>query len=247
MNKLMCHVVAGFPDTKTCLKLMQGMDRAKVAAIEVQVPFSDPIADGETIMAANDVALEQDMTVKRTFDLIQEARDSGVSCDIFIMTYIQKAQHYGIIDFCEAARAAGVKGLIIPDLPYDSSEYQTLIAETGRRGLDLIPVLSPGMSLERLSAILKNKAPHLYVTSQRGITGNAYHAGAELNHFVGTVRKTSNAQVMIGFGIRDKKDVRDALKIGDVAVIGSAVIKRLQAGDVAKTLEYIASLVEGKA
>ena len=134
MNKLVCHVVAGYPDTEACLELMKGMDKAGVKAIEVQVPFSDPIADGETIMRANDVALEQGMTTKGSFALIHEARRQGVTCDIYVMSYMQKVQHAGLEAFCDEVQACGAKGLILPDLPYDSPEYKHLAVAAGNLG-----------------------------------------------------------------------------------------------------------------
>jgi tryptophan synthase alpha subunit len=238
----MCHVVAGYPDRETCLQVMLGLQEKQVAAIEVQVPFSDPIADGETIMRANDVALEGGMTIAGSFELIEEARRRGVNRDIYIMSYLQKVTHFDPAEFCERAAACGVKGLIIPDLPYESPEYALLLKNTGARGLELMPVLSPGMPEERLEALLKAEPPHVYVTSRRGITGSEYAGNEELEAFVGKVKSRLAASVMIGFGISTPSDVEDVLKIGDIAVVGSAIIKQLQKSDVAKTLDYVAGL-----
>lgn len=241
MNKLMCHVVAGFPDPAACVELMKGMEKAGAAAIEVQIPFSDPIADGETIMRANDVALAEGMTTAKSFELIGKA---GLTCDVYIMSYIQKARHFGFKEFCSAASSAGAKGLIIPDLPYDSPEYPELAGHAQASGLALIPVLSPGMPAKRLDAILE-KAPSLvYVTSQRGITGNAYGDTGELHRFIETIRHKSGAQIMIGFGISSRQDVEDALKLGDVAVVGSAIIKEVQkSGLVGDGLRLVSDLI----
>ena len=240
MNKLMCHVVAGYPDAKTCLELMKGMAERGVAAVEVQIPFSDPIADGETIMHANDAALEGGMTTAGSFKLIKAA---GLRCDVYVMSYIQKAQRFGLNAFCEAATASGVKGLIIPDLPYDAPEYQELSACIGK--LELVPVLSPGMPEARLKVVLTARPARVYVTSRRGITGNEYAGGRELEQIVQAIRKASKAEVMIGFGITTPEDVRNALKLGDIAVVGSAVIKRLQESGMPKTLGYISGLTGG--
>lgn len=242
MNRLMCHVVAGYPDKETCLALMAGMDEIGVAAIEVQIPFSDPIADGETIMRANDVALDGGMTTADSFALLNEARHRGVKTEIYVMSYLQKVQRFGLERFCASAEKAGVKGLIVPDLPYDSPEYGELSGFTDKHRLILVPVLSPGMPGRRLEALIKPKPRAVYVTSQRGITGNAYSAGEELEHFVAEVRKRMVPEVMIGFGIKTPADVANALRVGDVAVIGSAIINELQASDLDKTLRYIRGL-----
>lgn len=242
MNKLMCHVVAGYPDRETCLELIQGMSDLDVAAIEVQIPFSDPIADGETIMRANDTALEGGMTTAGSFDLIEVARHQGVKADVYIMSYIQKVQHFGLSAFCEAAAKVQARGLIVPDLPYDSPEYEQLAQLTEESKLKLVPVLSPGMPKNRLHALLASKPAVVYVTSQRGITGNAYQGGQELEQFIAGIKVQAGPEVMIGFGISTPEDVADALKLGDIAVIGSAIIKKLQNTNPKKTLDYIAEL-----
>jgi tryptophan synthase alpha subunit len=241
---LICHVVAGYPDERTCLELMKGMDEAGVSAIEVQIPFSDPIADGETIMRANDVALEGGMTTADSFDLMKRARKQGVNCDIYIMSYVQKARHFGLEAFCDEARKCDAKGLIIPDLPYDSPEYPQLLKLARARELELVPVLSPGMPDTRLQTLLSAKPNSVYVTSRRGITGNTYSGTRELERIIGSIRSESKAIVMVGFGISTPEDVTDALKFGDQAVVGSAIIKNFQADGLPKTLEYIGSLAE---
>ncbi len=242
---LMCHVVAGYPDANTCLQLMKGLQQAGAAAIEVQIPFSDPIADGETIMRANDTALEAGMTTAGSFDLMDEARRQGVDSDIYIMSYVQKVLHFGFEEFCGRAKQAGAEGLIIPDLPHESPEYGRLASLAGDNGLELVPVLSPGMPEDRLVVLLQAAPGHVYVTSQRGITGNEYAGNEELKRLVSEIRRQSKATVMIGFGIATPQDVSDVLETGDVAVVGSAIIKRLQGSDVAGTIDYVKGLTEG--
>lgn len=225
MNKLMCHVVAGYPDEAACLELMKGMERAGASAIEVQIPFSDPIADGETIMRANDVALEGGMTTSKSFELIKKA---DLDCDVYVMSYVQKALHFGFEKFCEAVAKTGAKGLIIPDLPHESAEHEELMRLCRKYSLELVPVLSPGMPPPRLKAALQDDPPLAYVTSRKGITGSEYAGSGELKRFVGDIRRSADTDIMIGFGISTAKDVKDALELGDVAVVGSAFIKAIQ-------------------
>ncbi len=246
MNKpIICHVVAGYPSFDDCLQLMLGMQQIGVAAIEVQIPFSDPIADGETIMEANDVALNGGMTTASSLSLIEAARSQGVNTDIYIMSYLQKVGHFGFEYFCKMAADCKVQGLIIPDLPYDSPEADELQQLTADKGLQLIPVLSPGMAADRLQAILARKPQRLYITSSQGITGNEYAPADQLKQLVATIRQQTDATLMIGFGISTPQDVQDVLAIGDVAVVGSAVIKKIKAGGVAAALEHIRALAAG--
>lgn len=242
-NSLMCHVVAGYPSATECLSLIIGLQSCQVTAIEVQIPFSDPIADGEVIMKANDIALAQGITTESSFELISMARNQGVSTDIYLMSYIQKLNHFGMEAFCQQAERCGVKGLIIPDLPYDSPDYTHLSSLAATYHLCLVPVLSPGMSSDRLNAILHFDHPVIYVTSTRGITGNAYAPKTQLNKLVAHIKKHSSSLVMIGFGIASSQDVTNALEIGDVAVIGSEIIKQVEATNIDQTLKFVKSLV----
>ncbi|HZL08172.1 MAG TPA: tryptophan synthase subunit alpha [Candidatus Dormibacteraeota bacterium] len=242
---IMCHVVAGFPDEKASLQMLVGLSRSGVSAIEVQIPFSDPIADGETIMRANDVALELGMTTAGSFKLIKQARSKGVDTDIYIMSYLQKVRHFGMADFCLQAADCGVKGLIIPDLPYDSLEFDSLRELTGEHAIELVPVLSPGMPEYRLKTLLAYNPTSVYVTSQRGITGNKYTPAEQLKQLVATIRQQSKARVMIGFGIASSSDVDNALSIGDIAVVGSAVVQAIQSSGIKDALVHVKTLVTG--
>jgi len=244
MNRLMCHVVAGYPDQKTCLELMAGLRAAGAAAIEVQIPFSDPIADGETIMRANDVAIESGMTTAESFDLIEQARRHGLDADLYVMSYLQKILHFGLAEFCRRAEECGASGLIIPDLPYDSPEFTELQKLLADRPLPLVPVLSPGMSRERLKALLTPRLSAVYVTSLRGITGNQYAPTKQLKKLIDDIRHLSKAEIMVGFGIATPADVRDASELGDMAVVGSAVIKALQTSGMDGALDLVQSLAD---
>jgi tryptophan synthase alpha chain len=245
MNRpVMCHVVAGYPSPDVCVQLMLGMQQAGVTAVEVQVPFSDPIADGEAIMGANDVVLASGMTTEGSFQLIERARSMGFTTDAYVMSYLQKLQHFGYEAFCSLARDCGVLGLIIPDLPIDAPEYLVLAKLCKQYGLNIIPVLSPGMDVTRLHAWLASSPPMLYVTSRRGITGSAYWGTAELLALVAQIRSLCEATVLIGFGIVTTEDVSDALEIGDIAVIGSAIIKRVRDAGLDDTLAYIRDLIK---
>lgn len=239
---IMYHVVAGYPDPQACLRLMLGMQAAGATAIEVQVPFSDPIADGETIMEANDMALAGGMTTAACFALIEKARRQGLACDLYIMSYLQKVQHFGLSEFCERAGKCQVKGLIIPDLPYDSMEFPGLHKLARKNHLALVPVLSPGMPEVRLRAELSLNPPVIYVTSSQGITGNEYTPAARLHQLVKDIKTMSKAAIMIGFGISTSGDVDDVLDIGDVAVVGSAVIKNIQTSGVKNALNFVKTL-----
>lgn len=241
-NTLMCHVVAGYPDDKSCMKLLQGMNDLGVEYIEIQIPFSDPIADGESIMEANDVALKNDMTIARSFNLVEAFYKQAHHSNVFIMTYAQKVYHVGHDLFCKKASIAHVKGLIIPDLPYDTQEFRSLKKAAKKYNISIVPVVSPGMDSKRLDSILALEPEFVYLTSQRGITGKKYASSKELNMIAADIKKRFLVKLMIGFGIQSSKDVADVLSYGDVAVIGSVIVRSLQSGSVAGTIALIKEL-----
>ncbi|HEX5797423.1 MAG TPA: tryptophan synthase subunit alpha [Candidatus Saccharimonadales bacterium] len=243
-NKLMAHVVAGYPSEEDCIELMLGMEELGVGIIEVQIPFSDPIADGETIMRANDVALDGGMDTKSSFDMLRKARSRGLAAEIYIMSYIQKLNSLGMETFCENAARAGAKGLIVPDLPFDSPEYKALLKTTNKHSLELVPVVSPGMSEKRLSGALNDSPGLVYLTSIKGITGSKLQAGSELDELCKQIRRLApQAELAVGFGVRDAKDVKQMLKMADMVVVGSAVIRRIKSSGVRGGLELIKQLV----
>jgi tryptophan synthase alpha subunit len=243
MNNIMAHVVAGYPSPEECVELMLGMQELGIGTIEVQVPFSDPIADGETIMQANDRALVGGMDTGGSFKLIAQARKRGLNAEIYLMSYVQKAVHFGFDDFCRAAAEAGVSGLIIPDLPFDSPEYEELAAAISDSSLQIVPVISPGISKDRLASVLAGAKELVYLTSMKGITGNKLLVSDELGELCGLVRKLSpGVQVAIGFGIQNPEDIRQVLEIADIAVVGSSVIREIDKSGVTGGLELIKRL-----
>lgn len=244
-NSIVCHVVAGYPNEQESLELIVGLQNAQVGSIEIQIPFSDPIADGEAIMSANDVALvENGMTVLKSFNLIQSARDKGVSTDLYVMSYIQKIQHVGYEEFCTLANRVSISGLIIPDLPIDTKEYEQLRKIAQKMKIAILPVLSPGMPVDRLDSILDLNPSVVYLTTRRGITGTAYSVDTNLQLISEYIRKRTNAKIIIGFGIANSGDVKNALTYGDMAVIGSAIVRRVHDSGVKSAIKFVENITK---
>lgn len=242
-NKLMTHMVAGYPSTDECIELMLGMQRLGVGIIEIQIPFSDPIADGETIMRANDVALENGMSIEKSFELIQQARKTGLETPVYVMSYLQKVIHLGARQFCAQAADCGASGLIIPDLPFDSPEYEELELAAKANLLQLVPVISPGMEESRLSSVLPNNEGLVYLTSMKGITGKSLSVSEELTQLAERIKKDCpKLTLAIGFGVQSAQDVKEILAIADMAVAGSSVIREIEKSGVNSGLKFIENL-----
>lgn len=222
-NNIMSHIVGGYPTSSKCLKLLLDMQSVGACAVEVQVPFSDPSADGSAIMAANRVALENGMTTNDCFKLIKSARQHGLILPVYVMSYINKVYSYSIDDFCRDASMSGVNGLIIPDVPYDTPEYAELFNTCTARGLDLVPVLSPGIGLKRLQGYTYRPRGLVYVTSNCGTTGQNLALHRDVISLVKMIHSETTSHIAIGFGISTLKDVTEILNIADIAVVGTVI------------------------
>lgn len=226
MKRLMTHVVVGYPDLSTTKRLVQAMINLEVAAIELQIPFSDPIADGPVLVHANDVAAGQGFSVEQTLELLKSVDTKKTK--LFIMSYLQPILHYGPKAFFQKALAAGCKGFIIPDLPFDAPEIKQFLTDQPELRQTLVPVLSSGMSGDRLSALFKVLQPSLiYLTARHGITGDQTDFTSSMEEVVEKVRGYSQAELAIGFGIQTPADIRYVLQIADLAVVGSVLTTTL--------------------
>jgi len=222
MKSIMIHLVAGYPDTKSANKLFNDLISAKVQAIELQIPFSDPIADGPVIMAANDQAVTHGVGIDEALSLLEGKLGKS---KVYIMSYLQPILSYGPNQFFDKASKAA--GFIIPDLPFDAPEIDQFLLNHPELMQKLVPVLSTGMPHERLKQLFATLEPELvYVTARHGITGDkTSEFDDELLDFINDVKNLSSADIALGFGIQTPADVKKAAKIADLPVVGSAISK----------------------
>ena len=242
-NRLMTHVVAGYPTMDSCVELLLGMQDAGVCAAEVQIPFSDPSADGPLIMQANDVAIANNMTTEACFTMIEKARTSGLNVPVYLMSYCNKIYHYGFERFCSKARKCNVSGLIVPDLPYDTSEYTELQSHANKMGIEIVPVLSPGLQIDRLNMHHVKNNKMVYITSMKGITGRELNIREDLIRLIHAIRSRSACDIALGFGVRTPLHVKQALSLADIAVVGSEVIRHVDGNNVTGAVRFVSQLV----
>ena len=227
-NRLMCHLIAGYPGMEESYKIARTMAEAGSAYIEVQFPFSDPSADGPVIQAACTKAIEKGFTVKKGFELIKRI-SSEFDTPVFIMSYSTIACRNGIESFIKRSKKAGAAGLIIPDLlpPDDEGLYKT--AEEA--GLPVMPVFPVSILPERLEIIKNLKAEYIYVALRRGITGRKTLISKDQIDFLDNLKNTG-AKILAGFGISDRDQVDAVVPHVDAAIIGSALVRTIgDAGD----------------
>jgi tryptophan synthase alpha chain len=219
-------VVVGDPDPDTSLAVMRALARAGADALELGLPFSDPVADGPVIQAAAGRALANGMTPSRAWPLLATIRAEFPDLPMGLLVYANLVIHRGPDHFYRAAALAGVDSVLVADLPLQ--EADPLIAAARAHGISPIFIAPPNASEERLDRIAAASEGYVYVTSRPGVTG----ADRELHHDSARVmtrlRTAGSPPPLLGFGIAEPRHVRQALTLGAAgAISGSAVVKRM--------------------
>jgi tryptophan synthase alpha chain len=224
---LVTFITAGDPDVVTCTKILAGLPKAGADIIELGMPFSDPMADGPAIQAANLRALKAGMTLGKVLDLARGFRKQDKETPLVLMGYYNPIMHYGVGKFLRAAKEAGVDGLIIVDLPPE--EDREMCAPAIATGLNFIRLVTPTTDAERLPTVLKNASGFLYYVSVTGITGSKKADAAPVKKALTELRKHTGLPVAVGFGITSPKEARPIAAFSDAIVVGSAIVSRIAA------------------
>lgn len=219
----MTHLVLGYPSWGDNQKLIKTMLKAEVSFIELQIPFSDPIADGPTILKANQKSLKQGTKVKDCFEFVAKMTKSYPQIRFLIMTYYNIIFNYGTEAFIKKAKKIGIYGLIVPDLPpeEDSEQFYNL---SKKNQINPIAVISPTTSHKRLNLIKKNGRGFIYSTSRVGITGSPQKQAENLKNFILKVKKKTGLPVAVGFGINTIEKAKEISTWADIIVIGSKIL-----------------------
>ena len=237
--QLMTHVVAGYPSLEANEELIRLMARRGVRLIEIQIPFTDPLADGPTIMRANQAALDAGITPEHCFALCEKL-SWELDVAFMFMTYANIPFAMGLERFLDRAAASGASGVILPDLPWDEADGD--YADMARaRGLHPVMVISPDTEGVRLDAVLKRASGLVYTTLKVGITG----AGASMEQagmdYVRGLKARAGLPIAAGFGISRPEHVRMLDGLADAAVIGSHIINLMDAGGLVAVDEFLAA------
>ncbi|WKE66928.1 tryptophan synthase subunit alpha [Gallaecimonas kandeliae] len=229
----------GDPDLETsfehlCLLVENGAD-----ALELGMPFSDPVADGPTIQGATLRALAAGTTPQKALDLIRRLKDRYPQIPVGLLTYANLVFAAGIDSFYQQAKAAGVDSVLVADVPV--RESQPFVAAAKTAGVAPVLIAPPNGSEETLKAVAELSEGYVYLVSRAGVTGTETAAGKPLGHIIETLRRYQSAPVVLGFGIGEPSQVRAALEAGcDGAISGSATVKAAERGPKA-----LARFVEG--
>jgi tryptophan synthase alpha chain len=215
------YITAGDPDLDRTAGILRALDRAGADVLEVGVPFSDPLADGPVIQRATERAFASGTTLSGVLDLLRSMR-GDISAPIVIFSYANPILRLGSEQFADRARAAGVDGVLILDLPIEEAEEsRTMLAQ---RGIDTILLLSPTTTDSRLRRAAALGSGFLYAISRLGVTGAREQLAAGAQEMVERIRRVSDLPVALGFGISKPDQVREVGQWADAAVVGSALV-----------------------
>lgn len=227
----MLHIVAGYPSLIESEKLAYSMAKLGADFIEIQIPFSDPIADGPTIMQANEVSLTQGTKVKDCFNLMQRLHEKiskeGLKTKLLFMTYFNIVFRYGVENFCRDAKKAGAYGFIVPDIPINEEANEGYLAACEKYELKAIQVISPLTTAERLKEICKHASGFLYCISRYGLTGQSTEIDPRLSLYLKNVKNQTKLPLAVGFGLSKKEHLQAVWKQAEIAVMGSKVLNLL--------------------
>jgi len=220
-------VMCGDPDLVTSLEIIKALPKAGADIIELGMPFTDPMADGPAIQAAGLRALKAGTTLKKTLQVVRDFRAGDNATPIVLMGYYNPIYIYGVDKFLTDAKAAGVDGLIIVDLPPE--EDTELCIPAMKAGLNFIRLATPTTDDKRLPAVLANTSGFVYYVSITGITGSASADTAQVSEAVARIKRHTGLPVCVGFGIRTPEAARGIAQAANGAVVGSALIDVLRA------------------
>jgi tryptophan synthase alpha chain len=236
---LMTHIVVGHPDFDTSLRLVETMVQAGVDLMELQIPFSEPIADGPVILRANQEALNRGATVERCFQLaFQVARRFDLP--FLFMTYYNVLFRQGVGPFASRMRAARMKGAIVPDLPpEEGADYLKAMTENA---LAPIFIFSPNTKATRMKELAQHGRGFIYCVTRKGVTGSDTAFSSELTDYLARARAATSLPLAVGFGVKEKCDVDFLRGKADIAVVGSETLRVLDKSGVEGVGTFLKSL-----
>ncbi|MEL6517634.1 MAG: tryptophan synthase subunit alpha [Pseudomonadota bacterium] len=238
------YIMAGDPDPATSMEILRGLPGAGVDIIELGLPFTDPMADGPTIQLAGQRALEAGQTLESTLQMVRDFREGDDTTPIVLMGYYNPIYSRGVDRFLTDAKAAGIDGLIIVDLPPEEDSELCIPAQAA--GLNFIRLATPTTDADRLPTVLQNTSGFVYYVSITGITGAANAEAGNVGPEVARIKSATELPVIVGFGIKTPDAAQAIATVADGAVVGSAIVERIAAGDApSDVVQFVADLAAG--
>jgi tryptophan synthase alpha chain len=236
---LIAYITAGYPDIQATVKIATLLAKSGCDIIELGIPFSDPLADGATIQKASHHALMLGVTPQSCLEAAAVIRKK-IATPLVFMTYYNPVLNYGLEAFCRSCVEVGIDGLIVPDLPPEEGmELETITKNTN---LDLIYLLAPTSTDDRIKTVAERSRGFIYLVSLTGVTGARKNLSPELQSFVKRVREKASQPLCIGFGISTPEQAAQAASYADGVIIGSRLIELIETDS---TLDSLKSFITG--
>ena len=224
---LIAFLTAGYPTADSFLDVLSQVEAA-ADAVEIGVPFTDPMADGVTIQRSSHAAIENGVSLRWILDRLA-GRSAPAAAPLLLMSYLNPLLAFGYERLAARAREAGVSGFIVPDLPFEESAPFRACLEP--EGLALVQLVTPATPAERLTKLCGQSQGFVYAVTRTGISGGEVDLPAELTDYLRTVTKQARVPVCAGFGVRSREQVQRIARHADGVVVGSALVEVLERGD----------------
>ena len=238
---LILFLTVGYPDIQTTRELIPALVEAGADAIELGVPFSDPLADGATIQASSFHALRQGTSIRDCLKTVEDLRQEVPETPLILMGYYNPIFQFGLTDFCNTAHSVGVDGLIVPDLPIEEAE--PLHDQCRPKGIHLVPLLAPTSTEDRIKTICAIASGFIYCLTVTGVTGTRDSLPTDMDQLVNRVRRHTDLPIGVGFGISTREHLEAVGRIADAAIVGSALIRAIQDSSRSQIIERATQFV----
>jgi tryptophan synthase alpha chain len=236
---LMTHIVLGYPNFEDSFKIVEAMVNAGVDLMELQIPFSEPIADGPVILRANQKSLASGTSVKECLDFAEKVT-SQFDIPFLFMSYYNILFQYNLERFADAMVNAGIKGAIVPDIPpEEGGEY---ISAMNNRHLSPVFIFSPTTPEERMKYIAEEGNGFVYCVARKGVTGDSTDFSQTLDDYLSKCKSATDLPLALGFGVKDKNDIDFLRGKVDIAVIGTQTIRIVEEKGVSAVGDFISGL-----
>lgn len=234
---LVCFVTAGDPTPEATVSLVLTLARAGVDLVEIGIPFSDPLADGPSIQASSQRALDSGMTTRKSLDIVRQIRAQEPDLPLILMTYYNPILRYGLEEYAHTAKDAGADAHIVTDLtPEEAGEWKRISAEAG---LDTVFLVAPTSTQERIETVVQLASGFIYCVSRTGVTGARSDVPTELQEVIAQIKSRTDLPVCVGFGISTPEHVARISAYADGAVVGSRLVDLIHANRDADDLEQM--------
>ena len=240
---VMTHLIVGYPSIDANWRMLEVMGKVDVDMVELQMPFSEPIADGPTFARANQLALAQGISLSEYFGFMQRAAET-FAFPLLMMGYYNTAFRLGHESFCARLRSAGAEGFILPDLPFE--EYGDLGEHSDSHDLTPVMLITPTNSPERLQQVADRSKGFIYTVARRGVTGSRTQLDAGLVDFIERCRGATQLPLALGFGLRNGDDLKHLQGRVEMAIVGSALLETWENAGEAGYEDLLNNLSEGR-